>query len=67
MARTILIRSHLNKTLYELWKDRKLNIGYFKVFECKCFILNSKDSLGKFDPKFDVGIFFWLFKHKQSL
>ncbi|KAH9679144.1 Integrase catalytic domain-containing protein [Citrus sinensis] len=53
----VLIRPHLNKTPYKLWKDRKPNIGYFKVFGCKCFILNTKDNLGKFDPKSDVGIF----------
>ncbi|KAH9782035.1 Integrase catalytic domain-containing protein [Citrus sinensis] len=53
----VLIRPHLNKTPYELWKGRKPNIGYFKVFGCKCFILNTKDNLGKFDPKSDVGIF----------
>ncbi|KAH9651322.1 Integrase catalytic domain-containing protein [Citrus sinensis] len=53
----VLIRPNLNKTLYELWKDRKPNIGYFKVFGCKCFVLNTKDNLGKFDPKSDVGIF----------
>ena len=53
----MLIRPHLNKTRYELWKDRKPNIGYFKVFRCKCFILNTKNNLGKFDPKSDVDIF----------
>ncbi|KAH9704832.1 Integrase catalytic domain-containing protein [Citrus sinensis] len=53
----VLIRHNLNKTPYELWKHRKLNIGYFKVFRCKCFILNTKDNLGKFDPKSNVGIF----------
>ena len=53
----VLIRPHLNKTLYELWKDRKLNISYFKVFGCKYFILNIKDNLGKFDPKSDVVTF----------
>ncbi|KAH9685489.1 Integrase catalytic domain-containing protein [Citrus sinensis] len=53
----VLIRHNLNKTPYEMWKDRKPNIGYFKVFECKCFVLNTKDNLGKFDPKSDVGIF----------
>ncbi|KAH9717278.1 hypothetical protein KPL71_021758 [Citrus sinensis] len=51
----VLIRPNLNKTPYELWKDRKPNIGYFKVFGCKCFVLNTKDNLGKFDPKSDVG------------
>ncbi|KAH9792990.1 Integrase catalytic domain-containing protein [Citrus sinensis] len=53
----VLIRPNLNKTPYELWKDRKPNIGYFKVFGCKCFVLNTKDNLGKFDLKSDVGIF----------
>ncbi|KAH9743963.1 Integrase catalytic domain-containing protein [Citrus sinensis] len=53
----VLIRPHLNKTPFELWKDRKPNISYFKVFGCKCFILNTKDNLGKFDSKSDVGIF----------
>ena len=53
----MLIRPKLNKTPYELWKDKKPNIGYFKFFGCKCFILNVKDNLGKFDPKSDIGIF----------
>ena len=46
----VLIRPNLNKTPYELWKHKKPNIDYFKVFGCKCFILNTKDNLGKFDP-----------------
>ncbi|KAH9704455.1 Integrase catalytic domain-containing protein [Citrus sinensis] len=53
----VLIRPNLNKTPYELWKDTKPNIGYFKVYGCKCFVLNTKDNLGKFDSKSDVGIF----------
>ncbi|PON67240.1 hypothetical protein PanWU01x14_104150 [Parasponia andersonii] len=52
-----MIRPIVNKTPYELWKGRKPNIGYLKVFSCKCFILNTKDNLGKFDSKSDVGIF----------
>ena len=53
----VLIRSYLNKTPYEFWEDRKPNIDYFKVLGYKYFILNTKDILGKFDPKSDVGIF----------
>ncbi|WJZ90882.1 hypothetical protein VitviT2T_009997 [Vitis vinifera] len=53
----ILLRPILKKTPYELWKNKKPNISYFKVFGCKCFILNTKDNLGKFDAKSDVGIF----------
>jgi hypothetical protein len=52
-----IIRNTLNKTPYELWNNRKPNIGYFKVFGCKCFILNDRDNLGKFDAKSDEGIF----------
>ncbi|CAN1825372.1 Retrovirus-related Pol polyprotein from transposon TNT 1-94 [Linum perenne] len=52
-----LVRSPLKKTPYEIWKGRKPNIGYFRPFGCKCFILNTKDQLGKFDAKSDEGIF----------
>ena len=47
----VLLRPILKKTPYELWKNKKPNISYFKVFGCKCFILNTKDNLGKFDAK----------------
>ncbi|GJW89335.1 retrovirus-related pol polyprotein from transposon TNT 1-94 [Tanacetum coccineum] len=53
----ILIRPFLGKTPYELFKGRKPNLEYFKVFGCKCFILNTKDYLTKFDPKSTEGIF----------
>ena len=53
----VLIRSSLDKTPYELWKNKKPNINCFKVFGSKCFILNTKDNLGKFDVKSNVGIF----------
>ena len=32
-------------------------IFFFKVFGCKCFILNTKENLCKFDTKSEVGIF----------
>ena len=53
----VLIRSSFDKTPYELWKNKKPNISYFKIFGSKCFILNTKDNLGKFDAKYNVGIF----------
>ena len=49
-------RPTLNKTLYELWKGQKPNIGYFEVIGYKGFILNTKDNLRNFDSKFDVRI-----------
>ena len=39
------------------FKKKKSNIGYFKVFGCKFFILNTKDNLRKFDAILDVEIF----------
>ncbi|GJY01647.1 retrovirus-related pol polyprotein from transposon TNT 1-94 [Tanacetum coccineum] len=47
----ILIRAILGKTPYELLRGRKPTLDYFKVFGSKCFILNTKDYLTKFDPK----------------
>ena len=47
----------MDKTPYEFWKNKKSNINYFKVFGSKCFILNTKDNLGNFDTKSNVGIF----------
>ena len=53
----ILLRPILNKTPFELFHDRIPKISYFRVFGCKCFILNTKDQLDKFDSKSDEGIF----------
>ena len=53
----VLIRPCLDKTLYELWHNKIPNSGYLKVFSCKCFILNTKKKLEKFDSKTDIGIF----------
>ncbi|GJT82213.1 retrovirus-related pol polyprotein from transposon TNT 1-94 [Tanacetum coccineum] len=47
----ILIRAILGKTPYELLRGRKPTLDYFRVFGSKCFILNTKDYLTKFDPK----------------
>ncbi|GKB23474.1 retrovirus-related pol polyprotein from transposon TNT 1-94 [Tanacetum coccineum] len=46
----------------EITKDgkvigRKPTLDYFRVFGSKCFILNTKDYLTKFDPKSYEGIF----------
>nr|GEV43523.1 retrovirus-related Pol polyprotein from transposon TNT 1-94 [Tanacetum cinerariifolium] len=46
----ILIRDILGKTPYELLRGRKPTLGFFRVFGSKCFILNTKDYLTKFDP-----------------
>ena len=46
VSNRVLVRPSLDKTPYELWHGKIQNIGYFKVFGCKCFILNNKEKLG---------------------
>src|SRR4051812_34512154 len=36
---------------------KKPNVKYFRVFSCKCFILNKKTRLAKFEAKTYEGIF----------
>nr|GEW52018.1 retrovirus-related Pol polyprotein from transposon TNT 1-94 [Tanacetum cinerariifolium] len=52
----ILIRAILGKTPYELLRGRNPTLDYFRVFGSKCFILNTKDYLTKFDPKSYEGV-----------
>ena len=52
-----LIRPLTDKTSYELLYSKKPKVSYFRIFGSKCFILNTKDNLDKFDPKSDKGIF----------
>ena len=39
---------------------------YFRVFGSKCFILNDRDNLGKFDAKSDEGIFLGYFTTSRA-
>jgi len=51
------IRPILEKTAYELFKERRPNISYFHQFGCTCYILNNKLYLKKFDANAQRGIF----------
>jgi len=54
----MLIMPILKITPYELFKGRKPNVTYLKIFGCTCFVLNNgKENLGKFDSKADKAIF----------
>ena len=48
ISNRVFKRPILNKTSYELWNNRKSKISYLRVFECKCFILKTKENLEKF-------------------
>ena len=45
----VYFRLGTKKTLYELWKGRKPNVKYFKIFGSTCFILKDRENVGKFD------------------
>lgn len=50
------IKGDIGKTPYELWFGHSPTLKYFKVFGSKCYIKRD-DSIGKFDPRCDEGIF----------
>ena len=47
----IFFKVGTKKTSYEIWKEKKPKVKYFRVFGSKCFILNDREYLGKFDAK----------------
>nr|GFC47540.1 ribonuclease H-like domain-containing protein [Tanacetum cinerariifolium] len=49
----VLVNKSLNKTPYELFNGRFPAIGFLKPFGCHVMILNTLDSLGKFEEKGD--------------
>ncbi|CAL1370846.1 unnamed protein product [Linum trigynum] len=51
------IRKIINKTPYEILKGKIPKLSYFHPFGTKCYILNTKDQIGKFDAKSEIGIF----------
>ena len=54
------------QTCFKIFFERKPKISYFKTFRSKCFILNTKDNLEKFDPKADEGIFVGYSDHSKA-
>ena len=53
----IFFQMGTKKTGYEIWNGKKLEVKYFRVFGSRCYILNDRENLGKFDAKSDEGIF----------
>ena len=53
----VYFRPGAKKTPYELWKGRKPNVKYFRIFGSTCFILKDRENVGKFDSRSDEGIF----------
>ncbi|GJW96371.1 putative ribonuclease H-like domain-containing protein [Tanacetum coccineum] len=54
--RVLVVKPH-NKTPYELFRGFKPALSFMRPFGCHITILNTLDSLGKFDGKSDEGFF----------
>nr|GEU39996.1 copia protein [Tanacetum cinerariifolium] len=53
----LIIHKRFDKTLYELINNRKPNIKFFRVFGCRCYLLNDYEDVGKLKAKGDIGVF----------
>ena len=53
----VYVRPGMGKTPYEIRRGKKPNLSHFHIFGSKCYILNDRDHLGKFDSKSDESFF----------
>ena len=52
-----LLSNDSDKTPYELWTGRSVNVKHFRIFGSKCYIKRDDGKIGKFDSRVDEGIF----------
>nr|GEX75994.1 retrovirus-related Pol polyprotein from transposon TNT 1-94 [Tanacetum cinerariifolium] len=52
-----IIHKCFDKTPYELINKRKQNIKFFRVFRCRCYLLNDYEDFGKLKAKGDIRVF----------
>nr|GEZ69849.1 hypothetical protein [Tanacetum cinerariifolium] len=52
-----IIHKRFDKTPYELINKRKPNIKFFRVFGCRCYLINDYEDVGKLKAKGDIGVF----------
>nr|GEV04258.1 retrovirus-related Pol polyprotein from transposon TNT 1-94 [Tanacetum cinerariifolium] len=53
----LIIHKRFDKTPYELINKRKQNIKFFRVFGCRCYLLNNYEDVTKLKAKGDIGVF----------
>ena len=49
MVNKVYFKPDTKKTPHELWKGRKSNVKYFRIFGSTCFILKDRENVRKFD------------------
>nr|GEZ46492.1 retrovirus-related Pol polyprotein from transposon TNT 1-94 [Tanacetum cinerariifolium] len=52
-----IIHKRFDKTPYELINKRKPNIRFFRVFGCRCYLLNDYEDVEKLKAKGDIRVF----------
>nr|GEW10263.1 retrovirus-related Pol polyprotein from transposon TNT 1-94 [Tanacetum cinerariifolium] len=52
-----IIHKRFDKTPYELINKRKPNIKFFRVFGCRCYLLNDYEDVVKLKAKGDIRVF----------
>nr|GFC83247.1 retrovirus-related Pol polyprotein from transposon TNT 1-94 [Tanacetum cinerariifolium] len=62
----LIIHKHFDKIPYELINKRKPNIKFFRVFGCRCYLLNDYDDAGKLKAKEDIGVFVGYLKESAA-
>nr|GFC37882.1 hypothetical protein [Tanacetum cinerariifolium] len=53
----LIIYKRFDKNPYELMNKRKPNIKLFRVFGCRCYLLNDYEDVGKLKVNGDIGVF----------
>nr|GEU76272.1 integrase, catalytic region, zinc finger, CCHC-type, peptidase aspartic, catalytic [Tanacetum cinerariifolium] len=53
----LIIHKRFDKTPCELMNKRKPNIKFFRLFGCRCYLLNEYEDVGKLKAKGDIGVF----------
>nr|GFA57942.1 retrovirus-related Pol polyprotein from transposon TNT 1-94 [Tanacetum cinerariifolium] len=51
------MHKRFDKAPYELINKRKPNIKFFRVFGCRCYLLNDYEDVGKLKASGDIGVF----------
>nr|GEY56461.1 hypothetical protein [Tanacetum cinerariifolium] len=52
-----IIHKCFDKTPYELINKKKPNIKFFRVFGCRCYLINDYEDVRKLKEKGDIGVF----------
>nr|GEY56901.1 retrovirus-related Pol polyprotein from transposon TNT 1-94 [Tanacetum cinerariifolium] len=52
-----IIHKHFDNTPYELMNKRQPNIKFFRVFGCRCYLLNDYEDVGKLKAKGGIRVF----------